>query len=114
MDELLSNIDRIVEYRALLSARISFLLERFGSEATREDIERLILEEDGATHPSECFADLLMLFNASEDDLDSLLLVIQDTWNYFPHRSLGGRCPAEVMVDFALPRNARRRKPIKF
>jgi hypothetical protein len=114
MDELLSNIDRLVEYRESLSARISHLLVSFDSEATIEDVKDLILYHDGTAHPSECFADMSMLFNAGEDDLDSLLPVIQDAWNYFPHRSLGGRCPAEVMVDLTRPSRVRRPKTIRF
>ena len=114
MDDLLSNIDRIVEYRTILSARILYLLVDFDSEATVEDIKQLILEHDGKTHPSECFVGMIELFRAEEADVDTLLPVIQDAWNYFPHRSLGGRCPAEVMVDLAQPRHARRRKTIKF
>jgi hypothetical protein len=85
--------ERIVEYRTLLFARISFSSLSFDSEATVEDVKQLILEHDGTTHPSECFADLLMLFNAAQDDLDSLLPVIQDAWNYFPHRSLPVAAP---------------------
>jgi hypothetical protein len=114
MDDLLSDIDRIVEYRELLSAGISYLLRRFGSEATAEDITQMILEHDETMSPSECLANLIMLFNASENDLDSLLPVVQEAWNYFPHRSLHGRCPAEVMTGVALPRNPRRRKTIEF
>jgi hypothetical protein len=114
MDELLSDIDRIAEYRTLLSARILYHLVGFESEATVEDIRQLIFEHDGTTHPSECFVDLVDLFRAEEADVDSLLPVIQDAWNYSPHRSLDGRCPAEVMVDLAKPRRARRRKTIKF
>ena len=49
MDGLLSNIDRIVEYRALLSARILYLLVSFDSEATLEDVKQLILEHDERT-----------------------------------------------------------------
>ena len=112
MDEILSNINSIVQYREMLSTRISFLLERFGSTATVEDFKRIILEHDEARHPSECFGDLLMLFSAGEEDLDHLLPVVQEAWNYFPHRSLGGRCPAIAMVDLAQPRT--RRKHIKF
>jgi hypothetical protein len=113
MDEILSNIDSIIQYREMISGRITFLLERFGREATVEDIKQLVFEHDGVTHPSECFADLLMLFNVGEDDLDHLLPVVQEAWNYFPHRSLGGSCPAIAAVDLAQPR-ARRRKSIKF
>jgi hypothetical protein len=114
MDELLSNIDRIVEYRTILSARILYLLVSFESKATVEDIKQLILEHDGQTPPSECLVDLIDLFRAEEADVDSLLPVIEDAWNYFPHPSLGGRSPTEVMVDLAQPRHARRRKTIEF
>jgi hypothetical protein len=113
MDDVLSNIGSIVQYRELLSVRISFLLERFGSAATVEDVKKMILEHDEARHPSECFADLFVLFDAGEDDLNHLLPVIQAAWNYFPHRSLGGSCPAIAMADLVQPR-ARRRKSIKF
>jgi hypothetical protein len=114
MDELLSNIDRIVEYRPLICARILYLLVDFQSEATVDDIKRAIFEHDGIRDPNECFADLVDLFRAGEGDLDAVMPVIQDAWNYFPHRSLGGRCPAEVIVDLAVPRRARRGKTIKF
>ena len=73
----------------------------------------MVFEHDGVTDPSECLADLLMLFNAGEDDLDHLLSVVQESWNYFPHRSLGGRCPAEVMINVAVPRKTRRRNSTK-
>src|ERR1700733_10660972 len=92
MDDLLSNIDRIVEYRTILSARILYLLVDFDSEATVEDIKQLILEHDGKTHPSECFVDLIDLFRADEEDLDTVLPVIQDAWNYFLIGSFGSRC----------------------
>lgn len=111
IDELLLEIDRIVEYRTILSARILYLLVSFESEATVEEIKQLIFEHDGQTPPSEWLVDLVDLFRAEEADVDSLLPVIQDAWNYFPHRSLGGRCPAEVMVDLAQPRHARRGRP---
>lgn len=110
MIELLPDGDRILEYRAVLSARISILLERRGSKATAHDIKRLIFERDDARHPGEYFADLVTIFSASGHDLDALLPVIQDAWNYFPHRALQGRCPAEVMNDLVKPRGKRRRK----
>jgi len=84
-----------------LTHQISALLGQFGSEATASDIKRLILEEDPLGHPSKYFSDMIALFNADASELDLLLPVIQDVWNYLPHRSLGGRCPAEVMTDIA-------------
>ncbi len=81
-----------------LTYRISALLAQFGSAFAVPDIERLIFEEDPSRHPSEYFADMLTLFEADDRDLDTLLPVIQDAWNYLPHQSLNGRCPAEVMA----------------
>jgi hypothetical protein len=89
-------------------SRILYFPVSFHSEATVSDIKRLIFEHDGRANPSECFADMTELFRADEDDLDSLPPVIQDAWNYFPHRSLGGRCPAEVMVELPRPRRCPR------
>ncbi len=60
---------RLIEYRTLLSARILYLLVNFDSEPTVEDIKQLIFEHDGTTYPSECFADMIPLFRAGEDDL---------------------------------------------
>ncbi len=98
MDELRSNLADILEFRMQLTYRISALLAQFGSPVTVPDIERMIFEEDSSRHPSEYLADLLTLFKADDGDLDALVPVIQDAWNYLPHRSLGGRCPAEVMA----------------
>jgi hypothetical protein len=30
-------------------------------------------------------------------DKDALFLVMVDVWHYFPHNSLGGKCPAEIV-----------------
>lgn len=113
MDVLPDDPNRIPEYRSLLWAYIPVLLRRLGSEATVKDVVRLIFEHDEKTPASECIAVLIEFFHAGEDDLDFVLPVIEDAWNYFPHRSLGGRCPVEVMADLAQPRKTRR-KTIKF
>src|ERR1700693_5163562 len=89
--------DRISAYRAALSTHISILLEIYGNGSTIEDFKNLILEHDGTTRPSESLADLLMLFNPCEEDFALFVPIIQDAWNYFPHRSLAGRCRAELM-----------------
>jgi hypothetical protein len=98
MDELRSNPADILEFRMHLTYRIAAVLALFGSPLTVPDVERLIFEEDPSRHPSDYFADLLTLLKADESNLDAIYPVIQDAWNYLPHRSLGGRCPAEVMA----------------
>jgi hypothetical protein len=99
MHVLLSDSKEISEYRETLSNYILRLLGRCKSKATLADIENLILNDDGVQHRTERFVDLFALFNLPDDRLDTVLPIIQDAWNYFPHRSLGGRCPAEVMAE---------------
>jgi hypothetical protein len=41
------------------------------------------------------------MFALSERPLDEqvVALIIEDAWNYFPHQSLNGRSPAELMAE---------------
>jgi hypothetical protein len=43
---------------------------------------------------------LFALFDSLSNptDTDTLLPIIQDAWNYFPHRGLDGRCPAKLFL----------------
>jgi hypothetical protein len=103
----------ISEHRALTEARLTALLTRTGSYATLDNIRNIIFNENDTKHPSEYFADLINLFNASRSriDIGDILPIIQDAWNYFPHRSRGGLCPAELMLQ-PLSRGKSRRVPI--
>ena len=83
--------DRILAYRRNFYRHISLLLDVYDSGATVEDAAKRIFEHDEATRLSECLADLLMMLNPCEEDYLSFMPVIQDAWNYFPHRSLGWR-----------------------
>jgi hypothetical protein len=97
--------------RTVTEARLSRLLERTRSDATLDDVRSLIFFESNVRHPSEYFADIIALFPpaGSAIDIDALLPVIQDAWNYFPHLSLQGRCPAEVMHQELARARPRRR-----
>lgn len=112
MIKILTESDRISAYRVALSTHISLLLDVYGSGATVEDVKKLILEHHGAIHSSECLGDLLMMFNPCEEDFRLFLPIIQDAWNYFPHGSLGGRCPAELLPVLARSSKTRNRKTI--
>lgn len=53
-------------------------------------------------------AAMLTAFTCDIDDADEdTVQVIQDSWNYFPHRSFNGRCPAEVMDEMMREDDAR-------
>ena len=100
MEIIYLNATQLVEYRGLVEARISTLLKQARSSATLEDIKRAILNESPTTGRANYFADLLAMFNTPLSNIDiDASAAVQEAWNYFPHRSLNGRCPAEVMME---------------
>jgi hypothetical protein len=88
--------------RAAIEARLTELLEKTNSAETAEDIKRIIFFSSDIVHPSEYFAQISAFFHPPDDFLvdGSLLSVIQDAWNYFPHLSLEGRSPAEFFTHY--------------
>src|SRR5262249_19245788 len=58
----------------------------------------LVFEGDPANYRTYLSTMLTWLGHDSIATVDEEeLQVIQDAWNYFPHRNLDGRCPAEFM-----------------
>jgi hypothetical protein len=92
---------QLESHRVLTELRLSELLLRSKSTVTLEDIQTLIFDETGKL--TLYLPQLLAFFDSGADgtDIDTLLPVIQDAWNYFPHRSLNGRSPAEVLAELA-------------
>jgi hypothetical protein len=110
MYEQLLTPKEIVEYRALLSERISALLEKNKSSKTVDDVASFIFHADHEQNASERLVDLIRIFNVPEAQLDMIIGLVQDAWNYFPHRALDGRSPAEVMAERMTVSKARPRR----
>jgi len=81
--------------------RLDEELRRAKSFLNLEKVRALIFEFDA--HASRTYITaMLTAFDSNVDDVDqSLLQIFQDAWNYFPHRFLDGRCPAEVFDELA-------------
>lgn len=70
-------------------------LQEIKSDYTVIEIKAMIYEEDSV----ETLNDLFMIFDdGSINDISTTLEMLNDAWNYFPHRLLGGDCPQE-MID---------------
>jgi hypothetical protein len=93
--ELVGIIARSVETEARLAAT----LRAAASTATVDDIKKMIFEEDGEHAFSVYLRDMLGVIKNSDvlDSVDAIPL-IEDAWNYFPHRRLDGCSPAEVFL----------------
>ncbi|MFH1186909.1 MAG: hypothetical protein V1697_01910 [Candidatus Levyibacteriota bacterium] len=37
--------------------------------------------------------------NGSVAEIENVLDIINDAWNYFPHKVLDGRCPTEILIQ---------------
>jgi hypothetical protein len=94
--------NEIIRRRVLTETRLTQLLEEAGGDVTLNIIQFLIFDYHH-TRSSTYFAQLFALFSSLPNGtgIDTLLPVIEDAWNYFPHRSLDGRCPAEILAELS-------------
>jgi hypothetical protein len=93
------NIRTIETYRMLTEERLQHLLDNVDNAASLDTIEQAIYDFNGGDFNLYLFFMLKALRYDDIGDVDETTLqVIQDAWNYFPHRFLNGRCPAEVMA----------------
>ncbi len=88
-------------HRARTELHLSTLLQKTQSSATLNDVRELIFYERPERKFGEYFSDLITLIDPTKTgvDLDELLPIIQDAWNYFPHFHLDGLCPAKLMLE---------------
>jgi hypothetical protein len=91
-------VSRVLRHRTLTERRLTRLLKQISSAATLEDIKAIIFDEDQEIPFIVYVMQLSELFG-DDADADALIPTIQDAWNYFPHRRLGGSCPAELMLQ---------------
>jgi len=71
------------------------LLKQAKSHFKLDDVKDVIYEEDG----TDSMQDIVAMFDTGEKggpELSTILEVITDAWNHFPHRSLGGKAPVEM------------------
>lgn len=72
-------------------------LRRTLAIVTTEEIEALVFKM--GHHNFRTYVTYMVDLLPKDDE--ATLQVIQDCWNYFPHHSLDGKCPAEVMSESA-------------
>jgi hypothetical protein len=91
----------VATHRLVAEEGLRTLLLKRGSSVPMETFRELIFEATPADNSAYLRAVLTALDCDVDDIDDEELRVIQDAWNYFPHRFLNGRCPAEVFDALA-------------
>jgi hypothetical protein len=95
-----STIRSIKTHRLLIEQHLTMLLLGAESSVTFAKVKALIFEADTTdlnTYVAAMCAEL-RCYDIYDTD-GTLLEIIQDAWNYFPHRFLDGRCPVEIMIE---------------
>lgn len=87
---------QIMAERKKIEVKLSELLARHKSATTLENIQYLIYYEEDMSD----FQHLITLFHTrSIAEIENIVEVINTAWNYFPHKVLEGRCPAEIIIQ---------------
>ncbi len=79
--------------RKEIEQELTDMLEKTGSDFDLDDIRDVIFNEEGSSD----LQDIISMFDRGGDmaELSDILEIVNDAWNYFPHRSLEGMSPAE-------------------
>ncbi len=101
MRKLPQDLVSIITHRVEAEARLAGLLTRTKTSTTLDDIKTMIFQERGEKAFNAYLKNLWPLMETvdRQDIDDDALQILEDAWNYFPHRRLGGRCPAELMAE---------------
>ena len=86
---------QILEKRKEIEAELSGFLKETKSDFTLVDIKEAIYEEE----ETDDFTHLVAMFDVGQgmEDLNNILETVSDAWNHFPHRSLKGLSPMEII-----------------
>lgn len=84
----------IISKRKEIEEELSELIQKTKSDITLEEIKNIIYEETEV----DDLNDVIRMFDfGSPYELQNAMEVLNDAWNYFPHKILDGLCPAEIV-----------------
>ncbi len=94
----MENKAQILQKRKEIELEICELLQRAKSDFSVDDVKRVIYNEQDQDDLTEAIA----MFDTGEipDELENILELTNDAWNYFPHKLLGGLSPAEKILEY--------------
>src|SRR3989344_9656516 len=96
--EEVENKEQILQRRKEIEEELLELLKETESDFGLDDIKEIIYNEDG----QDCLTDIIAMFDRGGDasELENILDLVNDAWNYFPHKILGGLSPAEKLLEY--------------
>ncbi|MBI5621557.1 hypothetical protein HY933_01675 [Candidatus Falkowbacteria bacterium] len=88
---------QIIERRKEIEQELLDFLKETKSDFDLDDIKEIIYNEED----QDDLMDIIAMFDTGQDpiELNNILETINDAWNYFPHKILGGLSPAEKILE---------------
>ncbi|MBI5420749.1 MAG: hypothetical protein HZA35_00315 [Parcubacteria group bacterium] len=88
---------QILERREEIEVDIVDMLKETGSDFTLDHVRDAIYHEED----SDDMMKVMAMFDRGGDvsEFDTVLELVTDAWNYFPHEVLGGLSPAEKLLE---------------
>ncbi len=89
--------ETILKKREEIGKELLDLLKNSNSDFNLEDIKEVIYNEKGDNE----FSKIISIFDHGQDlnELNNVLQLLNDAWNYFPHKALKGLCPMEKLLE---------------
>src|SRR3989338_872248 len=94
----IENKEQILQRRREVEEELLEMLEEIGSDFGLDDIKEIIYNEDG----QDSLTDIIAMFDTGQGaaELQNVLELVNDAWNYFPHKIIGGLSPAEKLLEY--------------
>lgn len=89
---------QILKRRGEIEKELLEMLKETKSDFGLEDIKKIIYNEDG----QDSLTDIIAMFDTGQGaaELQNVLELVNDAWNYFPHKVIGGLSPAEKLLEY--------------
>lgn len=91
------SISEIKERRTEIEVEINELLDETGSDFTLDDVKEIIYNEEDSDDMQKAIA---VFDDGKPENLSNIIETVTDAWNYFPHKLLGGKSPAEMILEY--------------
>ena len=84
---------QILERRKKIEKELLEMLKETKSDFGLDDTKEIIYNEGG----QDSLTDIIAMFDTGQGaaELQTVLELVNDAWNYFPHKIIGGLSPAE-------------------
>lgn len=89
---------QIIKRRKEIEEELVDMLKETESDFSLQDVQDVIFNEED----NDDMTKVVAMFDRGGDasELENILELVTDAWNYFPHKIIGGLSPAERILEY--------------